>query len=144
MQFTKKQLIARARRVSEINDRHIAAAPDASGLAMDNALFEIALAALTAEPVYFVEIEGDQDINAGRVTEGKRPDLGLLPDGINHLYAAPPAPVVPDGVLNSLEHEANHVTDWHHMDEHSCKVNRRDLLTLVNACRAAMQPKDGK
>lgn len=49
-----------------------------------------------------------------------------------------PAPVVPDDVLNRLEHEANHITAWHHMDEHSCKVNRRDLLTLVNACRAAM------
>ncbi|MGS3247022.1 DUF551 domain-containing protein [Klebsiella michiganensis] len=51
---------------------------------------------------------------------------------------AQPAPVVPDDVLNRLEHEANHITAWHHMDEHSCKVNRRDLLTLVNACRAAM------
>ena len=47
-------------------------------------------------------------------------------------------PMVPGDVLNRLEHEANHVTSWHHMDEHSCKVNRRDLLTLVNACRAAM------
>lgn len=55
------------------------------------------------------------------------------------LYAAPPALVaVPDDVLKRLEHEANHVTDWHHMDEHSCKVNRRDLLTLLNACRSAM------
>lgn len=49
-----------------------------------------------------------------------------------------PAPVVPDDVLNRLEHEANHITAWHHMDEHSCKVNRRDLLTLVNSCRSAM------
>lgn len=46
-----------------------------------------------------------------------------------------PAPLVPSDVLNHLEHEANHVTAWHHMDEHSCKVNRRDLLTLVNAIR---------
>ncbi|WP_326928873.1 hypothetical protein [Citrobacter sp. RHBSTW-00881] len=49
-----------------------------------------------------------------------------------------PVPAVPDEVLSRLEHEANHITEWHHMDEHSCKVNRRDLLTLVNACRAAM------
>jgi len=48
--FTKKQLIARAQRVSEINSRRLIATPDATGLAMDNALFEIALAALTAEP----------------------------------------------------------------------------------------------
>ncbi|QVJ82411.1 hypothetical protein JK004_54 [Cronobacter phage JK004] len=59
------------------------------------------------------------------------------------LYAAPPAPVaVPDEVLARLEHEANHLTAWHHIDEHSCKVYRRDLLTLVNACRAAMLPGD--
>ncbi|WP_313099416.1 DUF551 domain-containing protein [Atlantibacter hermannii] len=50
-----------------------------------------------------------------------------------------PAPVVvPNDVLNRLEHEANHVTAWHHMDEHSCKVSRRDLLTLVNACRSSV------
>lgn len=56
---------------------------------------------------------------------------------------APPAPVaVPDEVLARLEHEANHLTAWHHIDEHSCKVFRRDLLTLVNACRAAMLPGD--
>ena len=51
---------------------------------------------------------------------------------------AQPAPVVSSEVLNRLEHEANHITAWHHMDEHSCKVSRRDLLTLVSACRAAM------
>lgn len=61
-----------------------------------------------------------------------------LPVGTK-LYTAPPAPVaVPDEVLARLEHEANHLTAWHHIDEHSCKVYRRDLLTLVNACRAAM------
>ena len=56
------------------------------------------------------------------------------------LYAAPqlPQPAVANEVLKRIEHEANHVTAWHHIDEHSCKVNRRDLLTLVNACRAAM------
>lgn len=43
-----------------------------------------------------------------------------------------------DDVLSRLEHEANHITAWHHMDEHSCKVGRRDLLTLVQACRAAI------
>lgn len=51
---------------------------------------------------------------------------------------AQPALVVPEKILADLEYEANHITAWHHMDEHSCKVNRRDLLTLVNACRAAM------
>jgi len=97
MTFTKEQLIAYTRNELELLRDVSAKLPRASGLKMDIVIHEAALAALTAEPVYFVEIEGDQDINAGRVTEGKRPDLGLLPDGINHLYAAPPAPVVPDG-----------------------------------------------
>lgn len=65
--------------------------------------------------------------------------------GLMSLLTAPPAPVaVPDEVLARLEHEANHLTAWHHIDEHSCKVYRRDLLTLVNACRAAtIQGADG-
>ncbi|EPG9192136.1 hypothetical protein RKK57_000200 [Enterobacter hormaechei] len=60
--------------------------------------FEIALASLEAEAVYFVEIEDGQDINAGRIEGGNRPDLSLLPDGINHLYAAPPASVENTGL----------------------------------------------
>lgn len=59
-----------------------------------------------------------------------------LEPGTN-LYRHAPPPLVPSDVLNHLEHEANHVTAWHHMDEHSCKVNRRDLLTLINAIRDA-------
>ncbi|RWT22516.1 hypothetical protein DN603_14155 [Raoultella planticola] len=51
-----------------------------------------------SEPVFFIEVEGDDWINAGRIEGKNRQDLGLLPDGINYLYAAPqPAPVVPDG-----------------------------------------------
>lgn len=56
-------------------------------------------------------------------------------DAIYAAYGHAQPPLVPSDVLNHLEHEANHVTAWHHMDEHSCKVNRRDLLTLVNAIR---------
>ncbi|EPY4769142.1 hypothetical protein ACXDIJ_000320 [Klebsiella quasipneumoniae] len=61
-----------------------------------------------------------------------------LPVGTQLYRHAQTAPVVSSEVLNRLEHEANHITAWHHMDEHSCKVSRRDLLTLVSACRAAM------
>ncbi|EIP2255407.1 DUF551 domain-containing protein, partial [Salmonella enterica subsp. enterica serovar Mbandaka] len=35
----------------------------------------------------------------------------------------------------------DHLSEWHHIDEHSCKVNRRDLVTaleFMNSCRAAM------
>lgn len=55
-------------------------------------LARMALAAMDSKPVFFIEVEGDDWINAGR-TEGKnRQDLGLLPDGINYLYAAPQPP----------------------------------------------------
>jgi len=97
-EFTNQQLIDQAREEVDFWRERDEIIPSQQ-TAIRLRLAEITLAALTAEPVYFVEIEGDQDINAGRVTEGKRPDLGLLPDGINHLYAAPPAPVVLDGYV---------------------------------------------
>lgn len=57
-----------------------------------------ALAAMDSEPVFFIEVEGDDWINAGRIP-GSTFDFNNLPDGINNLYAAPqPAPVVPDEV----------------------------------------------
>ena len=72
-------------------------------------LARIALASLDAKPVYFVEIEGDQDINAGRVDGKERFDLGLLPDGINYLYANPPvvnsAPIYTALPLTDTERE---------------------------------------
>lgn len=52
-------------------------------------LARMALAAMDSEPVFFIEVEGDDWINAGRIEGKNRQDLGLLPDGINYLYAAP-------------------------------------------------------
>ena len=49
----------------------------------------MALAAMDSKPVFFIEVEGDDWINAGRIEGKNRQDLGLLPDGINYLYAAP-------------------------------------------------------
>lgn len=70
------------------------------------ALSKIALASLDAPPVYFVEIEDDQDINAGRVEDKERFDIGLLPDGINFLYANPP-------VVNSVPiYQVQYGNDW--------------------------------
>ncbi|HDE1962302.1 TPA: DUF551 domain-containing protein [Klebsiella quasipneumoniae] len=90
----------------------------------------MALAAMDSEPVAYMydgedgtEYNGHNEFSCG----GK---------GIP-LYRHAQPPLVPRDVINHLEHEANHVTAWHHMDEHSCKVNRRGLLTLVNAIRAA-------
>ncbi len=56
--------------------------------------FEELAANREAQPVFFIEIEGDDRVNAGRIEGENRPDLGLLPDGINYLYTASPAPAV--------------------------------------------------
>ncbi|EKS4582876.1 DUF550 domain-containing protein [Salmonella enterica] len=55
-----------------------------------------------------------------------------------------PAQVVPEdisGIIERFQYQADHLSDWHHIDEHSCKVNRRDLMTaleFMDSCRAAM------
>ena len=96
--FTKEQLIASA--CARIEFAEMMLAGELEHLkertwSIELELARIALASLEAGPVYFVEIEDGQDINAGRIEGKNRPDLSLLPDGINHLYAAPPAPAVP-------------------------------------------------
>ncbi|EKS6166886.1 DUF550 domain-containing protein [Salmonella enterica] len=66
-------------------------------------------------------------------------------DGEPRLHIkAQPAPVVPEdisGIIERFQYQADHLSDWHHIDEHSCKVNRRDLMTaleFMDSCRAAM------
>lgn len=55
-----------------------------------------------------------------------------------------PVPVVSDdisGIIERFQYQADHQSEWHHIDEHSCKVNRRDLMTaleFMDSCRAAM------
>jgi len=148
-EFTRKELIARARRVSEINDRRIAATPDASGLEMDNALFGIALAALTAptEPVYQYRIRNGYN---GQVTEWQtikrdQVDFVLKAQPLNAEFQiiAPPAPVVADFnkwfedvILPAMK--ANGIKPA----EQKMVYNSTQLAW--GACRAAMQPKDGK
>ncbi|MHA1060608.1 DUF551 domain-containing protein [Enterobacter kobei] len=91
-EFTNEQLIAKAREQIAFCRNTKITGEGRTHVNQCSALFEIALASLEADPVYFVEIEDGQDINAGRIEGKNRPDLSLLPDGINHLYAAPPAP----------------------------------------------------
>lgn len=69
------------------------------------------LAAYEQEPVFFVEIDGDDWINAGRIEGGNRPDLGLLPDGINNLYANP-APSIPAAVPDEMLCDFYEVDSW--------------------------------
>lgn len=77
------------------------------------AMTRFVLAAHEQEPVFFVEIEGDDWINAGRIEGKESPDLGLLPDGINYLYAhpAPELTAIVDRLnLSGYEHEDGEVT----------------------------------
>ncbi|EAB9617113.1 DUF551 domain-containing protein [Salmonella enterica subsp. enterica serovar Mbandaka] len=111
-------------------------------------LARIALASLEAEkgadPVVFTDERNLHHIARGRETSliwGKQnQEVGDIP-----LYRhAQPVPVVPDdisGIIERFQYQADHLSEWHHIDEHSCKVNRRDLVTaleFMNSCRAAM------
>ncbi|HDC1597083.1 TPA: hypothetical protein O7V39_003432 [Salmonella enterica] len=87
-------------------------------------LARIALASMDAKPVFFIEVEGDDWIQAGRIP-GSTFDFNNLPDGINTLYAAPPAPVVPDEIEPGSNNTYDYVDGW-------------------NACRAAMLKGDAK
>ncbi|HAT2180932.1 TPA: hypothetical protein I8167_005111 [Raoultella ornithinolytica] len=86
--------------------------------------------AMDSKPVFFIEVEGDDWINAGRIEGKNRQDLGLLPDGINYLYAAPqPAPVVPP-----MQH-------WEELCRQYPDMSIRDAIIRAawwNHCRAAM------
>ncbi|MDM1841082.1 hypothetical protein [Serratia ureilytica] len=65
-------------------------------------------------------------------------------EAFKELLPRQPAPAVPDdfdSIIKRFQHQCDHLSDWHHIDEHSCKVDRRDLMTVtefLNACRAAM------
>lgn len=71
------------------------------------------LANREAQPVFFIEIEGDDWVNAGRIEGENRPDLGLLPDGINYLYTAPPAPVNARPVAWEMRYWNSGYNCWH-------------------------------
>ncbi|EBB2156659.1 DUF551 domain-containing protein [Salmonella enterica] len=111
-------------------------------------LARIALASLEAEkgadPVVFTDERNLHHIARGRETSliwGKQnQEVGDIP-----LYRhAQPVPVVPEdisGIIERFQYQADHLSEWHHIDEHSCKVNRRDLVTaleFMNSCRTAM------
>ena len=58
-------------------------------------VIEGAIAAFVAEPVFFIEVDGEDWIQAGRIP-GSTFDFNNLPDGVNKLWATPqPAPIVP-------------------------------------------------
>lgn len=111
-----------------------------------------------SEPIFFIEIEGDDWINAGRIP-GSTFDFNNLPDGVNKLYAAPPAPAVSMEIRNvyraeglaevlkdareyaplTAEQWGTLIKNWHQTFV--------GLSGDANACRAAMlaaAPEGGK
>ncbi|MDQ5267291.1 DUF551 domain-containing protein [Klebsiella pneumoniae] len=129
--------LTREERVQALYDMKVGQVLSLDDIENVKMLARMALAAMDSEPVAIIDRANLDYLRSGADADVWPPEREEMGDVL--LYRHPqPAPVVPDDVLNRLEHEANHITAWHHMDEHSCKVNRRDLLTLVNACRAAM------
>ncbi|HHX9833128.1 TPA: hypothetical protein ACVTE5_002628 [Salmonella enterica subsp. enterica] len=104
-------------------------------------LARIALASLDAEPVAWTSEEALSEVycdETGMI--GPKYIVGDVP-----LYRrAQPVPVVPEdisGIIERFQYQADHLSDWHHIDEHSCKVNKRDLMTaleFMDSCRASM------
>ncbi|MHA0866137.1 hypothetical protein ACR9HT_17735 [Enterobacter wuhouensis] len=146
--FTKEQLIASAHARIEFAEMMLAGELEPlkeSTWSIELELARIALASLEAEELILYRERNPYNGLTTGWQELTDDEYEFIKDNAGEnaefrtVYTAPPAPVaVPDEVLARLEHEANHLTAWHHIDEHSCKVYRRDLLTLVNACRAAM------
>ncbi|WP_416381067.1 hypothetical protein [Klebsiella pneumoniae] len=93
--LTREQLHERARenvKALKMASRQTTFQSAREEILADLQLAELALAAMDSKPVFFIEVEGDDWINAGRIEGKNRQDLGLLPDGINYLYAAPQPP----------------------------------------------------
>lgn len=70
------------------------------------------------------------DVGVSRVVEWER----SVPEGAKLFVTPQPVPVVPDdigGIIRRFQHQCDHLSDWSHIDEHSCRVDRRDLMTVT-------------
>lgn len=92
MTFTKEQLVEYVKGCIEHAERF----PGVEIADKEKEIFEIALAALTAEPVGVARLDMDWTTHRNICTVDMRPDLVLseLNTGMD-LYTAPPVPVVP-------------------------------------------------
>ncbi|WP_426607481.1 hypothetical protein [Pantoea anthophila] len=114
------------------------------GGGIDEQVYRIALASMMANPVAYTDIEQLTELSKSTFAEMYSPDDSFKSDPEWVPLFTRPAPainlaeLVPDELLARLEKEANTISDWYHIDEHSCKVNRRDLITITEACRAAI------
>lgn len=89
-EFTREQLISRARIMIRKHREMLAINPDYDGIARDVELFEIALAALTAEPFMYgiVAPEGEAYFDECCVSGGKS-DLSEIVSNLNDQCESP-------------------------------------------------------
>ncbi|MDM2973279.1 hypothetical protein OGY62_10860 [Citrobacter sp. CK198] len=90
----------------------------------------IALASLEAEAVFEVEVSGNHWLNAGPVDDS---DFSGMPDGVNQLYSAPPAPVaMKDHQIRELVNELRDIAVKYHgsqqLREHIARSIRAAML----------------
>ncbi|MBN4788247.1 hypothetical protein [Enterobacter hormaechei] len=88
MTLTKEWLLKTIAELEEERDAVPGAVNEDAAKAL--AAMKLALASLEAEPVFEVEVSGNHWLNAGPVDDS---DFSGMPDGVNQLYSAPPAPV---------------------------------------------------
>ncbi|WP_258182540.1 hypothetical protein [Escherichia sp. 20412-1] len=96
-ELTKEQLIEEAKLKIAIAKCH----PNSGMAQVEGELFKIALASLEAEPVAKIIAHYPLGIDVGKQKFVQA--IGELPDFGGHLFAAPPAPVVPEKInMSSL------------------------------------------
>lgn len=70
------------------------------------------------------------DVGNSRVVEWER----SVPEGAKLFVTPQPVPVVPEdigGIIRRFQHQCDHLSDGCHIDEHSCRVDRRDLMAVT-------------
>ncbi|ENJ7285278.1 hypothetical protein AB1888_001149 [Enterobacter hormaechei] len=102
--------------------------------AMALAAMKLALASLEAEPVFEVEVSGNHWLNAGPVDDS---DFSGIPDGVNQLYSAPPAPAsVPEKITSANAPEVFEIAA--EAERLGLRGAYASYAVGWNACRAAM------
>lgn len=124
MTFTKEQLIEKLQHRVAVTANY----PDVEEAQLDAAIFKIALASLEAKPIGAFHI-ADQQV--GGTTDYIKDGEWPIDDGVIEVYAAPPAPVVPEEMPKGL---AGRIVS---LLAHN--IGDKFLAQKIwNACRAAM------
>ncbi|WP_195805633.1 hypothetical protein [Citrobacter amalonaticus] len=136
-EFTKEQLIAKLHHRLTVAAKY----PDVEEAELDAAIFKIALASLTAEPVLYAAEE--------TLAYAKMGELHLtclsepMGDAVIPLYSAPPAPVVPDRSMFETWWESQNGSPFDSWDslrttDGYCDDGIDGQFEAWNACRASM------